>query len=147
MLVKKIYALGATMIAVVGLASQSAHANSPDLKGQWLLTYFAEPDRVVAKTICFNFKRTNTIQDVTKSSGTWRSVFDAKSVGEWIQLGDHVYWWGRLTGDQTLSVSFAGNLEASDSMGGENYVAFNPKTGKSLSAGNFDMNKANCAAG
>jgi hypothetical protein len=131
---------GLVLLAVLGLADRAALAGANPLKGIWKITTYTEPHRKKGSSQCFDFVQTNDIQGVTEYSGTWSDTeFPNAMHGEWIQLGDHVHWWGVY--NSSYVASYAGNLITAKIMGGVSNTAFNRSSGDSATAGSFVMQK------
>jgi hypothetical protein len=141
---KKLVVFGLALLATLAMGERAAQANSPGFKGTWELTASLEPGRSFGGILCMNFVRTNSVLGVTKYSGTWSHASDPTSGGEWIQLGDFVYWWGQISESSSVQ-SFSGNMETVKQMGGVTVVEFDAATGAAGAAGSFTMKKKNCA--
>jgi hypothetical protein len=139
----KFLVFGLALLASLVAGDRAAEANSPTLKGTWLVTASLEPGRNFGGTVCFVFTRTNAVLGVTRYSGTWE-VPDEPGGGQWVQLGDLVYWWGTV-GD-VAGLALTGNLETRKVMGGVTLAQFDLATGNASAVGSFTAKKTNCAS-
>jgi hypothetical protein len=136
---KKLFAVSIAMLAIFAMGSQAANANSPKLKGSWVVSLYGAPGRTLNVDICFDFVVTNAQDGVTKYSGTWTSPNIPSLKGQWIQLGDMVSWFNDFGGAEIISG--VGNMITAKTMGGETWNNYNTSD---LNTGNWDAKKKKC---
>lgn len=124
----------ALVLALSGMASGLALADVPSVEGSWNVVFFLEPVRSIGATQCIVFKKVpGTVAGVV-NSGTWSSPTFPSWSGQWIQLGDHVRWFGS-TG--SLGTTESGNIENANAFGGVSFNHFSVPGGTTSSAGNW----------
>jgi hypothetical protein len=120
----------ATMMAI----GAQAWAGSPSVEGSWNVTFYLEPTRVSGATQCIVYTKVPGTVAGVPSSGTWTSPTFAGWSGQWIQLGDHIRWFG-----------ITGGLATTESVSFNHFSTANATTS---SAGSFKMVRvASCPAG
>ena len=141
--------LGLMLGAVLAVTAGAVWA-APDLvpgpngsTAQWQVQYFLEPSHSVGGIQCIEFTKTGAVLGESKS-GTWTSPSFAGWVGEWIQEGDHVRWYGSTS--SSLGTAEFGALISASLCTGE-FAHFSTPSGTTSSAGSWSMTKTNCAAG
>lgn len=111
------------------------YAGSPSVVGSFNVTFFLEPIRSVGATQCIVFKSVPGTVSGVPTSGTWASTTFAGWSGQWIQLGDHVRFFGVTTGG--LSTVASANMSSSQILGGVSFNHFLSSTAATSSAGNL----------
>lgn len=140
---KSIIFLFAFVTAILG--ANVSQAASPSVVGSWNVTFFLEPTRVSGATQCITFTLVPGTVAGVATSGTWISPTFPSWHGQWIQLGDHVRWFG-VTG--SLATEASGNLENAGIFGGVSFNHFSSVTAATSSAGSFNAVKvAACRVG
>jgi hypothetical protein len=119
------------------------HAGSPSVVGNFNVTFFLEPSRATGATQCLVFKSVPGTVAGVPTSGTWTSPTFPGWKGQWIQLGDHVRFFGVTSSG--LSTAASGNMEYGIVLGGVSFNHYSSATGATSSAGSFRANRvANC---
>lgn len=144
---KKLLVYGLALLSVTGPACASlAKADSPKLQGSWNVTFYLDPGRSTGATQCIVFKQTSGTVGGAVRSGTWTSPTFAGWSGQWIQLGDHVRWFGVTTGG--LATEESGNIENFTNLGGVSFNHFFTSDGVTSSAGSWQaVRVARCMPG
>jgi hypothetical protein len=135
------------MVGAVLAVSAGAVWAAPDLvpgpigsTAQWRVQFFVEPNHSVGATQCIVFTRTGAVLGESKS-GTWTSPTFAGWMGQWIQEGDHVRWYGSTSA--RLGTAEFGALISALSCTGE-FAHFSTPSGNTSSAGSWSMTKTQC---
>lgn len=129
---KKLFIYG-LVFATSAISTPIVQAGSPSVVGSWNISFFAEPTRNTSATQCVIFKLVPGTVDGIPTSGTWTSSFPGWS-GQWVQLGDHVRWFG-VTG--ALATTASGNLENNVNFGGVSFNSFQKETAETTAAGSW----------
>ena len=129
---KKLIFLGCMMI--LGFVSFSSFAASPSVVGNWRVTFYLEPLRSVGSTQCIVFRLVPGTVNGVPTSGTWNSPTFPGWFGQWIQLGDHVRWFGVTSG---LATTEAGNMINRNIFGGVSFNHYIKSNGATSSSGNW----------
>jgi hypothetical protein len=131
---KKLLIYGLLLTASI-IGAPLAQAASPSVVGSWKVTFFLESARSTGATQCIVFKSVPGTVAGVPTSGTWTSPTFPGWTGEWIQLGDHVRWFG-LTGP--LATTESGNVENKSIFGGVSFNHFSKTTSATSSAGSWN---------
>ena len=132
-------------LAALATAATQAIAGSPSVVGTWAVSFFLESTRSTGATQCIVYTLASGTVAGVPSSGTWTSPSFAGWSGQWIQLGDHVRWFG-ITGG--LATSESGNMENRANMGGVSFNHFSTSDATTSTAGSWIARRvATCPAG
>jgi hypothetical protein len=129
----KLLFCGSIMLAC-SLAVPIAQAGSRSVVGVWKVTFYLEPNRATGATQCIVFSAANGAVNGVATSGHWQSPTFSGWQGRWIQLGDHVRWFG-VTG--SLVTSASGFVGSQSRFGGEAFNHFFSSNANSSSAGSW----------
>jgi hypothetical protein len=133
------------LIAATAMGASVAQAGSPSIVGSWNILFFLEPLRSIGATQCIVFKSVPGTVAGVPSSGTWESPSFPSWHGEWVQLGDHVRWFG-VTGG--LATTESGNISNVNTFGGVSFNHFSGTSAATSSAGSFKGSRvARCTQG
>lgn len=126
-------------LAIYGLAMgviipPIAQAVAPSVAGNWNVTFFLEPTRSTGATQCIEFKLVPGTVAGVATSGTWSSPTFAGWSGQWIQLGDHVRWFGVTS---ALATTESGDIENNAHFGGVSFNHFQKTNAITSSAGSW----------
>jgi hypothetical protein len=133
-------------LAVVCAGSVSAWAADPTFVGNWDVTFYLEPNRAVGATQCIVVTSAPGTVAGVPTSGTWSSPTFAGWHGQWVELGDHVRWFGVTGGG--LSTEESGNVIQALLTGGVSFNHFLSSSGSTSSAGSWVAEKVTaCRAG
>jgi len=142
---KKLVALYGIVLAASAISAPLAQAGSPSVIGSWNVTFFLEPNRATGATQCIVFSLVPGTVAGVPTSGTWTSPTFPGWRGQWIQLGDHVRWFGVTS---TLATSESGNMENSRIFGGVSFNHFLKTNAATSSAGSWNaVRVAACRVG
>jgi len=119
--------------------SLSAWAADPNFVGDWNVTFYLEPNRAVGATQCIIVTSVPGTVAGVPTSGTWSSPTFAGWHGQWVELGDHVRWFG-VTGG-ALSTEESGNVIQGLLTGGVSFNHFSSASGSTSSAGSWVAEK------
>lgn len=135
-------ALTSTLFNLTMARAESATA-SPNVVGIWNVTFYLEPGRGTGATQCIVFKSVPGIVAGVPTSGTWTSPTFPGWSGQWIQLGDHVRWFGVTS---SLATTESGNLQGARTFGGVSFNHFAKSNAATSSAGSWTaVRVASCA--
>ena len=122
------------LIALSALSASLVHAASPTVVGSFNITFYLETGRSTGATQCINFVSAPGTVAGVPTSGTWSSPTFPGWHGEWIQLGDHVRFFG-LT--DSLATTESGNMISKGNFGGVSFNHYSKTTTATSSAGSF----------
>jgi hypothetical protein len=111
-----------------------ARAAEPTFVGSWNITFALDPGRTAGATQCIVVIKTGTVAGLPLS-GTWTSPTFSGWGGQWIELGDHVRWFGVTGGG--LSTEESGNVISASQTGGVSFNHFFSSNGTTSSAGSW----------
>jgi hypothetical protein len=111
-----------------------AWAVEPNFVGSWNVTFFLEPGKVTGATQCIVITLVPGTVAGLPVSGTWSSPTFPGWHGQWVELGDHVRWFGVVRG---LSTEESGNVINSVLTGGVSFNHFLSSSGATSSAGSW----------
>ena len=111
-----------------------AHAVSPSVVGSWRVTFYLENGRTTGATQCIKINPASGSVAGVPTSGTWTSPTFSGWQGQWIQLGDHVRWFG-LT--NLLATTESGNISNKNNFEGVSFNHFSKLNGATSSAGSW----------
>lgn len=141
---KKLFLYG-LLLATSAICAPLAQAGSPSVVGSWNVTFFLEPARSTGATQCIVFKLVPGTVAGVPTSGTWTSPTFPGWAGQWIQLGDHVRWFGVTS---SLATAESGNMENANIFGGVSFNHFLKTNALTSSAGNWNaVRVAACRTG
>lgn len=123
------------LLATTILGAGFAQADSPSVVGNWNVTFFLETTRSTGATQCITFKLVPGTVAGVATSGTWTSPTFPGWAGQWIQLGDHVRWFGLTPG---LATTEAGNMISPNAFGGVSFNHFSKTNAATSSAGSWN---------
>jgi hypothetical protein len=115
-------------------APPAAQAAEPSFAGTWTISYYLEPNYSSGATQCVIFTTASGTVGGVATSGTWRSPTFSGWTGKWVQIGDHVRWFGVTS---TLATEAVGNLAYGSLTGGLSFTHFNKSTSAVSSTGNW----------
>ena len=110
------------------------HAVAPNVAGAWQVTFYLENGRSTGATQCIQFNPASGAVAGVPNSGTWTSPSFPGWHGEWIQLGDHVRWFG-TTG--FLATTESGNISNRANFEGVSFNHFTAANAVTSSAGSW----------
>ena len=122
-------------LALICAGGIPAWAVEPNFVGSWNVTFFLEPGKVTGATQCIVVTLVPGTVAGLPVSGTWSSPTFAGWHGQWVELGDHVRWFG-VTG-RGLSTEESGNVINSVLTGGVSFNHFLSSNGATSSAGSW----------
>lgn len=131
---KKLFTYMLALLAGI-LSTAMVYAASPSVVGSWNVTFFLEPGRSIGATQCIVFTLIPGTVAGVATSGIWTSPTFPGWAGQWIQLGDHVRWFG-VTGG--LSTTESGNMEHNNIFGGVSFNHFFSSNAATSSAGSWN---------
>lgn len=127
------------------LSTPLAQAASPSVVGNWNVTFFLEPARSTGATQCVVFKLVPGTVGGVPTSGTWTSTTFPGWSGQWVQLGDHVRWFGVTS---ALATTESGNMENANIFGGVSFNHFLKTNALTSTAGSWNaVRVAQCRTG
>lgn len=133
------------LIFLASISASLVQAGSPSVVGNFRVTFFLEPTRSTGATQCIVFKLVPGTVAGEPNSGTWSSPTFPGWSGEWVQLGDHVRWFGVVGG---LATSASGNMANINYFSGVSFNHFLKTTAATSSAGNWHaVRVATCGVG
>ncbi len=135
---------GLMVLAASAISMPLAQAGSPSIVGSWNVTFILEPARSTGATECVVFKLVPGTVAGVPSSGTWTSPTFPGWSGQWIQLGDHVRWFG-VTG--SLVTTESGNIENNRIFGGVSFNHFIFPSAVTSTAGSWNAVRVSACAG
>jgi len=123
--------LAASVLILGGLP---AFAAEPTFVGSWNVTFALEPGKVLGATQCVTATLVPGLVSGMPTSGRWFSTTFPGWAGQWLELGDHVRWFGFTQG--RLATHESGNMINNGFVGGVsfNHFAF---PGVTSSSGNW----------
>jgi len=110
-------------------------AASPTVAGSWRIYFRLEPLRSAGGIQCVTFTTVPGTVSGVPTSGTWTSSTFPGWFGQWIQLGDHVRWFG-ITGTG-LSTTESGNMIYGNLFGGVSFNHYSSATAVTSTAGSW----------
>lgn len=116
------------------ISASVVQAGSPSVAGSWRVTFFLEPARSTGATQCVVFTLAPGTVAGVPTSGTWTSPTFPGWSGQWIQLGDHVRWFGVTS---ALATTESGNMENNSIFGGVSFNHFAKTNAATSSAGSW----------
>jgi len=121
---------------VLGLSALAplAQAGAPTVAGSWNISFSLEPNRSAGATQCIVFTASAGTVAGVSTSGTWTSPSFPGWSGQWIQLGDHVRWFG-ITG--SLATAESGNMVNHNAFEGVSFNHFSTANAMTSSAGSW----------
>lgn len=132
-------------LCVTMTMSALVYAASPSVVGSWNITFFLEPGRSTGATQCVVFTLVPGTVAGEPMSGTWTCPTFPGWTGQWVQLGDHVRWFGVTSAFATAE---SGNMEHNNIFGGVSFNHYNKTTGVTSTAGNWNgVRVAGCRVG
>lgn len=141
---KHVIVYGLVILATL-LGNTFAYAGSPSVAGSFNVTFFLEPLRSTGATQCIVFKLVPGTVAGEPNSGTWTSPTFPGWSGQWIQLGDHVRWFGVTSG---LATEASGNMANVNYFSGVSFNHFLKTNAATSSAGNWHaVRVAGCRIG
>jgi hypothetical protein len=132
-------------LALLCIGGVPAWAAEPNYVGSWNVTFAVEPGKAAGATQCIVVTLVPGTVAGLPVSGTWSSPTFAGWHGQWVELGDHVRWFGVTSGG--LSTEESGNVINNALTGGVSFNHFFSSTGTTSSAGSWIAVKAACRTG
>jgi hypothetical protein len=114
-------------------------AAEPTFVGDWSVTFAVEPGKAPGATQCIVVNLVPGTVASLPVSGTWSSPTFSGWQGQWVELGDHIRWFGVTKGG--LSTEESGNVINSTLTGGVSFNHFFSSNGKTSSAGSWIASK------
>lgn len=130
---KKFIRYGLVLLAS-SLGASFVQAGSPSVVGSFNVTFFLEPLRSTGATQCIVFRLVPGTVAGEPMSGTWSSPTFPGWTGQWVQLGDHVRWFGVTS---SLATSASGNMANINYFSGVSFNHFLKTNAATSSAGNW----------
>jgi hypothetical protein len=121
-------------LAITAFSATFAHAGSPNVVGNWNVTFFLEVGRTTGATQCISFIQVPGTVGGVSTSGVWTSPTFPGWSGQWVQLGDHVRFFGVTS---ALATEASGNLESNTLFGGVSFNHFFKTDAMTSSSGSW----------
>jgi hypothetical protein len=133
-------------LALISAGSASAWAAQPTFVGSWNVAFYLDPGRTPGASQCIVVVLAPGTVAGLPVSGTWSSPTFSGWKGQWVELGDHVRWFGVTGGG--LSTEESGDVIQSKQTGGVSFNHFSSSTGVTSSAGSWIATKVTrCTTG
>lgn len=122
-------------LAIACAGSVPAWAADPTFVGDWNVTFFWSPTARLAQPNALSSHPCQVRLPACRPRGTWSSPTFAGWHGQWIELGDHVRFFGVTGGG--LSTEESGNVIEAALTGGVSFNHFFSSSGATSSAGSW----------
>jgi hypothetical protein len=107
---------------------------APSIVGSWKVTFYLENTRATGAIQCIVMSSVPGKVAGVPTSGTWTSPTFPGWRGEWIQLGDHVRWFGTTS---SLATTESGNASNRSHMEGVSFNHYNKTSNATSTAGSW----------